>query len=67
VKIAISPIYLTYYMVKWDEVKQQNSNQRCLLCGSTMMQTELVTDTKGLNYVGYVCHEDKQVTWVRAD
>ena len=66
-RITVSPAYLTYYMMKWDEVKQQKSNQRCTRCGSQMMQTEPVTDEKGLHYVGYVCHDDKQVTWVRAD
>jgi hypothetical protein len=52
-------------MLKWDEVRQEESDQRCTLCGKPMMKTELVTDDRGRNYQGFVCHADKQVTWVR--
>ena len=62
----VSPMWLTYYMLKWDEVEQHPSDQKCTLCGKPMMRTEIVTDDKGTNYEGFVCHQDKQVTWVRA-
>jgi hypothetical protein len=59
-------MWLTYFMVKWDEVEQRPSEQKCTLCGKSMMRTEPFADTKGTSYEGYVCHSDKQVTWVRA-
>jgi hypothetical protein len=52
-------------MMKWDQVKQQESDQKCTICGRPMMKTEIMTDGKGVNYEGYVCHSDKQVTWLR--
>jgi len=58
-------MFLTYFMMKWDELEQRESSQKCTLCGRPMRVTELVTDEKGVNYEGYVCHPDKQVTWVR--
>ena len=64
-KTHVSPMWLTYHMLKWDEVKQEESDQRCTLCGKPMMKTEMVTDDRGRNYEGFVCHADKQVTWVR--
>jgi len=64
-KTDVSPMFLTYFMVKWDEVTQSRSDQKCTLCGQPLMRTEVVTDEKGANYEGYVCHEDRQVTWVR--
>ena len=64
-KVNVSPMFLTYYMVKWEDVKQQESNLKCVLCGKQLMQTELITDQKGTDYEGYVCHSDKQVTWSR--
>jgi len=53
-------------MMKWDEVKQERSDQKCTICGMSMMKTEAITDEKGRKYEGYVCHADKQVTWVKA-
>jgi len=53
-------------MMKWEEVHQAMSDQRCTLCGKPMMRTEPLTDDKGASYEGYVCHGDKQVTWVKA-
>ena len=58
-------MYLTYFMVKWDDVEQRESDQRCQLCGNPLSKTEEVVDQKGVRYEGYVCHSDKQVTWVR--
>lgn len=65
-KTDISPMFLTYFMVKWDDLGQQESDQRCAICGRKLMRTDLVTDEKGVNYEGFVCHGDRQVTWVRA-
>jgi len=59
-------MWLTYFMMKWDEVKQERSDQKCTICGMSMMKTEAITDEKGRKYEGYVCHADKQVTWVKA-
>jgi len=52
-------------MMKWDEVKQEESDQRCTTCGKPMMKTETIIDEKGRKYEGFVCHSDKQVTWVK--
>jgi hypothetical protein len=52
-------------MVKWDGVKQVESEQRCTDCGHQLSRTEEFVDEKGLKYEGYVCHADKRVTWVR--
>jgi len=64
-KTKVSPMWLTYFMMKWDDVKQHESNQRCTLCGKILMQTEAVTDENGASYEGFVCHADKQVTWLK--
>ena len=64
-KSKVSPMWLTYYMVRWDGIAQDDSDQKCTECGRPMKKTELVTDDKGLSYEGYVCHPDKRVTWVR--
>lgn len=64
-KSKISPMWLTYYMMKWPEIKQTVSDQRCTRCGGQLMKTETITDEKGINFEGYVCHADKQVTWLR--
>jgi len=59
-------MWLTYYMVKWDDVRQYDSDQRCTECGGPMKKTERFTYGSGLSYEGYVCHADKRVTWLRA-
>ena len=64
-KSDISPMFLTYYMVKWDGVKQDPSDQKCTTCGRPLKRTEPVVDQKGESYEGYVCHHDKQVTWLK--
>ncbi len=64
-KTKVSPMFLTYYMLKWDEVKQRESDHKCVTCGRRMMMTEIVTDEDGADYEGFVCHPDKQVTWLR--
>lgn len=65
-KSDISPMLLTYFMVKWNEMAQYESDQKCIECGRQLKKTERVTDSKGMSYEGYVCHADKRVTWVRA-
>lgn len=64
-KSDVSPMYLTYHMVDWQGVKQQDSEQRCQTCGGPLRLTEEVIGQNGARYEGYVCHRDKQVTWVR--
>jgi len=64
-KTKISPMWLTYFMMHWDEVKQEKSDQKCTVCGKPMMKTEAITDEKGRRYEGFVCHPDKTVTWVK--
>ncbi len=65
-KTDISPMWLTYHMLDWGAVKQEESDQKCTLCGRPLMRTETVTDGRGPEFVGYVCHQDKQVTWLKA-
>jgi hypothetical protein len=64
-KTNVSPMFLTYFMMKWEDVEQHESSQRCTVCGKALMRTEVVKDEKGVSYEGFVCHADKQVTWVR--
>ena len=64
-KSKVSPMFLTYFMLKWEDVGQSTSDQNCTRCGKPLMRTEVVTDEKNVGYEGYVCHQDKQVTWVR--
>ena len=64
-RTKISPMWLTYFMMQWDEIKQVESDQKCNICGKPMMKTEAVIDEKGCKYVGFVCHSDRQVTWVK--
>jgi hypothetical protein len=52
-------------MVKWDDVKQEPSDQKCTECGKPLNRTEVVEDDKGQRFEGYVCHFDKRVTWIR--
>jgi uncharacterized protein with PIN domain len=58
-------MFLTYHMVKWNDVKQTPSEQRCTDCGRPLNRTEEVVDERGARYEGYVCHADKRVTWMR--
>ena len=64
-KTDISPMFLTYHMVKWNGVKQHDSDQKCQFCGAPLKETEELIDKAGGRYEGYVCHNDKWVTWVR--
>ena len=64
-KTSVSPMFLTYYMLEWRDVKQTESDQKCTVCGRPLMRTEVVSDEKGIEFEGFVCHSDKQVTWVR--
>jgi len=64
-KSEVSPMWLTYFMVRWEDVKQYDSEQKCVDCGLPMKKTETCTDPGGLSFVGYVCHPDKRVTWLK--
>jgi hypothetical protein len=64
-KTNVSPVFLTYFMIEWDKIEQYDTDQKCTECGRPMKRTENVTDDKGQNYEGYVCHADRRVTWVR--
>lgn len=64
-KSNVSPMFLTYFMMNWDEVGQEVTGQRCTECGRFLSKTEVVEDGKGQKYEGYVCHTDKRVTWLR--
>jgi ribosomal protein L34E len=64
-KSKVSPMFLTYFMMKWEDVRQEPSDHRCTDCGMPLNRTEKVEDEKGRGYEGYVCHRDKRVTWVR--
>ncbi|MDG6985312.1 MAG: hypothetical protein JRM73_01015 [Nitrososphaerota archaeon] len=64
-KSDVSPMWLTYFMVKWSEVRQYDSDQKCTDCGREMKKTEPFTYGESPGYEGYVCHADKRVTWVR--
>ena len=60
-------MWLTYFMVKWDEVHQEPTDQKCTECGRPLEKTEIVEDDRGQRFEGYVCHSDKRVTWLRLD
>ena len=59
-------MFFTYYMIKWDRVKQEPSDVRCTDCGQSMYQAEPAIDSMGHRYDGYVCHTDKRLIWVKA-
>ena len=65
IESASDLIHWTYYMMKWDEVRQEDSEQKCAECGRPMKKVEPAIDAKGLSYDGYVCHDDKRLIWVR--
>lgn len=58
-------MYMTYFMLKWDQVAQTPSDRKCLGCGGLMNRVEDVTDDKGVRYYGLVCHACKTVIWSR--
>ena len=58
-------MWLTYHMIRWQDVQQFPSDQKCTVCGKAMSRTESVSDGKGPSYEGYVCHGDRSVIWVR--
>jgi hypothetical protein len=65
-KSSVSPMFLTYFMVKWEEVEQHVTDQKCTECGRPLARTEKFEYEKGQNFEGYVCHNDKRVIWVKA-
>lgn len=58
-------MYLTYYMINWEDARQSPSEQRCLQCGRPMQRVEAEVVREGLRYEGLVCHVCKRVLWVR--
>ena len=58
-------MFMTYYMLKWDEVPQTPSDRTCLSCGLPMKRVDDVKDDKGLEYYGLVCHGCKTVLWMK--
>jgi uncharacterized protein with PIN domain len=58
-------IFMTYYMVEWDKVKQKLSDERCVECGNYLYITEKIEDVKGTVYRGSVCHKCKRVLWLK--
>ncbi len=58
-------IYWTYHMLKWDEVKQDPSDRKCVQCGRPMLEVGPVEDARGTMFLGIVCHNCKRVIWVK--
>ncbi len=58
-------IYWTYFMFDWQKEEQHPSDRVCQGCGKTMGRVGPVSDAKGTQYDGYVCHVDKILLWVR--
>jgi hypothetical protein len=65
-KTNVSPMFLTYFMVKWEDVEQHVTDQKCTECGNPLVKTEVFEYERGQSFEGYVCHPDKRVTWVKA-
>jgi hypothetical protein len=64
-RVDVSPLFLTYFMVDWAELKQEPSETICLTCGAKMMRVEPIKDKKGIAFVGTVCHPCTTVIWSR--
>ena len=58
-------IFWTYFMFDWNQVRQGASEQKCISCGRPMNSVETITDSKGLQYGGVVCHNCKSLIWFR--
>jgi uncharacterized protein with PIN domain len=58
-------IYYTYYMINWNSVKQYPSETKCVTCNNKMLTVERIRDKKGLEYEGHVCHNCKNVFWIK--
>ncbi len=58
-------MYVTYFMVKWEEETLSPSGQRCAECGREMDKLEAVVGDSDASYEGLVCHSCKRVLWVR--
>jgi len=59
-------IYRTYYMIDWKQAAQRLSAQRCVNCKNEMSEVEALVEKGNQRYVGLVCHNCKQVIWIRA-
>lgn len=60
-------MYVTYFMVRWDEEKESPSDRACVECGSMMGRLEAHVREGDARYEGLVCHNCKRLTWVRKD
>ena len=60
-----SLVYMTYYMMNWEQVSQSPSTTICASCGGAMMAVEPARDKKGLVFDGLVCHKCKTILWSR--
>jgi uncharacterized protein with PIN domain len=60
-------LFRTYFMVDWATVLQDDSDRRCITCGSQMKKVEPIRDKKGLVYDGLVCHSCKALFWLKRD
>jgi uncharacterized protein with PIN domain len=58
-------MFVTYYMVRWDEELQFSSREACAGCRNQMKRIEAEVGEKGLGYDGLVCHNCKRIVWVR--
>jgi uncharacterized protein with PIN domain len=58
-------IYLTYFMIDWEEVRQSPAERPCLQCGQQMSKLEASVGKGNLSYAGLVCHGCKRILWVR--
>ena len=59
-------IHWTYFMMDWKKAAQSPSDRSCQVCRGQMNIVEAMTDAKGTQYDGYVCHKDKVLVWVRS-
>lgn len=64
-RVQVSPLLLTYFMMDWGKVSQSPSATKCVGCGGTMMSVEPVKDKKGAVFEGLVCHGCKTLLWSR--
>jgi len=60
-------VFWTYHMIDWKKVRQSPSDQKCVQCGGQLIEVEPVSDSKGRNYDGFVCHACKRVIWVKTE
>jgi hypothetical protein len=59
-------IYVTYYMIEWDKVKQELSEMKCVECGNALYETEYFEDKRKKRFRGMVCHKCRRVLWLKS-